>query len=188
MDIIDELFELIKDEIEFNLSMYKNLISRGKIYIFEKKILKKSIIESIDDEEKWIQKVNRFLNKIDKEGYEPSEIKDLYDTLKRVYKEGIKKVNKVDKSEIESVSISGNNFIINEILNKILNFRESVIECYIPTLEGFQKDINEYLLEGHTEETWIKMNESLEEYKSSLWIAEDKFDKIYEKYIHDFKN
>ena len=189
MDIITELFEIIEDDIEFNLAMYKNLISQGKLYALEKKVVesKNSLMEIIVDEERWIREVNKFIILIQKEGYTPVELRELYNRLKNVYKEGMNKVKKYGKSEIESISIGGNNFIINNILNEISTFIKKVNENYIPTIENFQNDVVDYRNKGHTDEIWLNIYNTLEEYKDSLWTAEDKCSTMYRNYMNNFK-
>lgn len=187
MNTLDMLFESVEDDIELILESYNNFISQGEIFLAEEKNCesKKHLLEIINDKSSWEKRVNRFLDDIEKDKFEPYELRNLNKKLDDILIKGLNKVDIKNKSEIQSVSIGGENFILNEVLNKILTFIKNVNDCYVPTINGYMDDIRDDVQKGNRNAiVWVNMFDSLNRMKESLISMRDNCQRRYNRFMN----
>lgn len=188
MNSVDKLFNKIENHIQLKLDGFDSLISEGKIYLNEKKFCenKKHLLEIIKDRNKWENRVNKFLQKIENDKFTADYLLELEDILRQIFDKGMEKVNKKGKSEIVSVSIGGENIKLNDVLNRINYFEKNVDECYTFTINGFLNDIEDDVNKFNREyEVWIDMYESLTRELNSLINMKEDVVRIRDEFLHN---
>lgn len=169
MSKFSKLIKLVKGDIEFELNNFDKLIAEGRIYLTEEKhcSTNKHLLEIINDREQWENRVNNFINMINNN---PSNerMNVLRECIVTASRNGMAKVYKNNKSEIESISICGESIKLNDAIYEIESFIKSATN-YISRFNNFIDEIEDDVIkENRIFEVWIDMYDMLVRRRNTL--------------------
>lgn len=186
MDIFEELIYDIIDDIDLRLTSYEGFIADGIFYNAETKLCesKLRLNEVIDDIEKWTKEVDLFIKRMKKDKFRQNYAIEVRNALYDIEHNGIEKINRNGKSEIESISICGENVLMNDILNNIYYFNENTNNVWLPKIEKYMDDINEYLNSHQVTNAWRELYNALIYERNFITELNQRFIRIKDRFLH----
>ena len=186
MNIFEELIYDIIDDIDLRLTSYEGFIADGIFYNAETKLCesKLRLNEVIDDIEKWTKEVDLFIKRMKKDKFRQNYAIEVRNALYDIEHNGIEKINRNGKSEIESISICGENVLMNDILNNIYYFNENTNNLWLPKIEKYMDDINEYLNSHQVTNAWRGLYNALIYERNFITELNQRFIRIKDRFLH----